>query len=325
MGDNQMNASLQIMHRFLRLQSRGVSIKKTFETLELHERGKSKVTVQAMRRRLESGDSLASVFSLLISNPQMLELLETAERGNRFMDGMEQVLQLSTMRSKLAVELKRMVRYPLIILFILLLLGAIYALYIFPKLLAMVDVEAASGVSALLLSRWFFPLLFLFFVSTLIGGVVAGRKGVRLPIRLIERGRRLYVTYLFVSELSLLQETETTVRHVISRLALETGEVAMIARRIHERMSNGVGIEAATREERLIDHEVVSLLGVGSVSGELGNLMALHRDLVFEEMERYSKRLLGKVEPMIYGVLSVMVGSLFYSLYLPVKLIMAQI
>ena len=325
MGDDPMNRSIHIMHRFLRLQSRGVSVKKTFETLELHERGKTKKTIQEMRHRLESGDSLATVFALLITNRQMLELLETAERGNRFLDGMTQVVQLSTMRSKWAAELKRMVRYPLIILFILFLLGAIYALYIFPKLLAMIDVESAGGISGLLLSKWFYPSMFLTFLITLLAGIIAGRKGFYLPVRLINRGRRLYVTYLFVSELSLLQETETTVRHVISRLALESGEVALIAKRIHERMSNGVGMEEATREEELIEHEVVSLLGVGSVSGELGHLMALHRDLVFEEMERYSKQLLGKVEPIIYAVLSVMVASLFYSLYLPVKLIMAQL
>lgn len=325
MGDDIVTPSLQIVRRFLRLQSRGVPLKKTFETLELHERGKMKKTVTLMRRSLEEGESLTGVFSLLVTERQMVELLEVAERGNHFIDGMEQVLLLSTMRARLKAELKRLIRYPMIILFILLSLGAIYSLYIFPKLLTMVDVERISGLSSVLLSRWFFPSLFTAFIGASILVFVAARRGARLPVHFVERGRRLYVTYLFVSELALLQETETSVRHVINRLAEQEGEMALIAGRIHERMSNGAGIEEAAREERLIEHEVVSLLGVGTVSGELGHLMALHRDLVFEEMERYSQHVLAKVEPALYALLSVMVASLFYSLYLPVELIMNQL
>ena len=101
--------------------------------------------------------------------------------------------------------------------------------------------------------------------------------------------------------------------------------MAEMAKRIHYRMSEGEGIEAATRCEPFIDQEVVSLLGVGSMSGELGKLMSLHRDLVFEEMEQYSRGLIEKIEPSLYGILSVMIGVLFYTLYLPVKLIMAQL
>lgn len=325
MGSRSNNQSLQIMRRFLRLESKGVPLNKAFETLELHEKGKEKAVVREMRIRLEEGESLTRVFSILISNQQMIELLETAERGNRFVDGLEQVVLLMAMRHKLKEELGRLVRYPFIIFSILLTLGAIYSLYIFPKLLAMVDVRTVDGISSVLLSRWFFPSIYLVFIISMTVFIMAGFKGVHLPIYFFERGKKLYVTYLFVSELSLLQENETTIRHIISRLAKERGEMSLIASRIHERMSNGFGIEEATRMERLIDHEVVSLLGVGTISGDLGELMSLHRDLVFEEMELYGKRVLEKVEPALYGLLSVMVASLFYTLYLPVKLIMAQL
>ena len=39
---DQMSKDLFTIRRFLRLQARGVGLKKTFETLELHERGRAK-------------------------------------------------------------------------------------------------------------------------------------------------------------------------------------------------------------------------------------------------------------------------------------------
>lgn len=241
------------------------------------------------------------------------------------MDGLSQVVLVLEMRMRLKEELKRLIRYPLIIFFILLSLGMVYALYIFPKLMGMVDVSTYSGAGSILLSKWFFPALFSVFVMLGITVYMLHRQGVELPFYIWNRGKTLYLTYLFVSELSLLQQTETNIRQIISRLANEKGEMAEMANRIHKRLSSGEGIEMAVKQERFIDYEVVSLLGVGSMSGELGELMSLHRDLVFEEMEQYSRQLIEKVEPALYGVLSVMVGTLFYTLYLPVKLIMAQL
>lgn len=322
---DQLSKELAIIRRFLRLQSRGVGLKKTLETLELHERGKMKQIIRGMRQQLEAGHPLADVFEGLVSDPRMREMLVTAERGHHFLEGLEQVLVLSTMRRNLKQELGQLARYPLVILTMLLGLGAIYALYIFPKLLTMVDVETLDGLNAILLSRWFFPGLF---VGLLVTGAVLywnGRNGRLVPLRVVERGRRLYVTYLFVSELALLSEGQGSVRQIIERLGRGDGEVASIARRMHERMSNGCELEAAARQERLLEHEVVSLFGVGTVSGELGSIMMIHRDLVFEEMELYWKQLIAKAEPMLYGFLTVMVTMIFYTIYLPVKLIMSQL
>lgn len=325
MGNASVKPPIQLIHRFLRLQSRGVSLKATMETLEYHEKGNRKADVQEMRAQLESGTSLADVFSLIITNRQLQEILMTAEQNGRFMDGLSQVVLVLEMRMRLKEELKRLIRYPLIIFFILLSLGMVYALYIFPKLMGMVDVSTYSGAGSILLSKWFFPALFSVFVMLGITVYMLHRQGVELPFYIWNRGKTLYLTYLFVSELSLLQQTETNIRQIISRLANEKGEMAEMANRIHKRLSSGEGIEMAVKQERFIDYEVVSLLGVGSMSGELGELMSLHRDLVFEEMEQYSRQLIEKVEPALYGVLSVMVGTLFYTLYLPVKLIMAQL
>ncbi len=322
---NQMNQDLFTIQRFLRLQKRGVGLKKTFETLELHERGKAKQVVRDMRLKLEQGGSLAEVFSVLVIDPRMREMLVTAERGHHFMEGLEQVLVLSTMRRNLQQELKQLTRYPLVILTMLLGLGAIYALYIFPKLLSMVDIEALDGLNAILLSRWFFPGFFVGLLVTAAGFYWNGKRGRLVPLRFIERGRRLYVTYLFVSELSLLNEGQGSIRQIIERLSLGDGEVAAIAKRMHERMSEGLELEEAARKERLLEHEVVSLFGVGTVSGELGSIMVLHRDLVFEEMELYWKQLITKMEPALYGFLTMMVTMIFYTIYLPVKLIMAQL
>ncbi|WP_214693005.1 type II secretion system F family protein [Exiguobacterium sp. s160] len=325
MGNASVKPPIQLIHRFLRLQSRGVSLKATMETLEYHETGNRKADVQEMRAQLESGTSLADVFSLIITNRQMQEILMTADRNGRFMDGLSQVVLVLEMRMRLKEELKRLIRYPLIIFFILLGLGMVYALYIFPKLMGMVDVSTYEGAGSILLSKWFFPALFSVFVMLGITVYMLHRRGVELPFYIWNRGKTLYLTYLFVSELSLLQQTETNIRQIISRLANEKGEMAEMANRIHKRLSAGEGIEMAVKQERFIDYEVVSLLGVGSMSGELGELMSLHRELVFEEMEQYSRQLIEKVEPALYGVLSVMVGTLFYTLYLPVKLIMAQL
>ncbi|MDA5559469.1 type II secretion system F family protein [Exiguobacterium sp. MMG028] len=325
MGNASVKPPIQLIHRFLRLQSRGVSLKATMETLEYHEKGNRKADVQEMRAQLEAGTSLADVFSLIITNRQMQEILMTAERNGRFMDGLSQVVLVLEMRMRLKEELKRLIRYPLIIFFILLSLGMVYALYIFPKLMGMVDVSTYDGAGSILLSKWFFPVLFSVFVMLGITVYMLHRQGVELPFYIWHRGKTLYLTYLFVSELSLLQQTETNIRQIISRLANERGEMAEMANRIHNRLSAGEGIEMSVKQERFIDYEVVSLLGVGSMSGELGELMSLHRELVFEEMEQYSRQLIEKVEPALYGVLSVMVGTLFYTLYLPVKLIMAQL
>lgn len=325
MVQSNMSKDLSVIRRFLRLQSRGVALKKTFETLELHERGKTKIILQEMRLQLEEGRPLATVFEMLVSDPRMREMLVTAERGHHFLEGLEQVLILSTMRRNLRQELVQLARYPLVILTMLLGLGAIYALYIFPKLLTMVEVETLEGVNAILLSRWFFPSLFVGLLLAGGGLYWNGRHGRLFSLRFVERGRRLYVTYLFVSELALLSEGQSSIRQIIERLARGDGEVANIARRMHDRMSGGCDLEAAARRERLLEHEVVSLFGIGTVSGELGSIMMIHRDLVFEEMELYWKQLIARAEPMLYGFLTVMVTMIFYTIYLPVKLIMSQL
>ena len=325
MVDISIEETIQVLRRYIRLQERGVPLIRTFETLELHGHGRLKTILHQMRGQLETGTSLTSVFSELIRDRQLIELLATSERTHRFLDGMRQVVLILQLNARTKREFHQLVRYPLVICCGLLLLGTIYALYVFPKLMAMVSTEHLNGWQAVLLSRWFFPSLGLGIVVIGVLLFLRAKQRQRFVLSVFEQGMRLYTTYLFVSDLSILSNEGTSLLHLLQRMKDGEGEMSQMANRIHERLGEGMSLEDAVRRERRIEYEVISLIAVSSASGQLGPMMTIHRELVFEELEQYTKRLLTKVEPVIYGGLSILVISLFYTIYLPIQLMMHQL
>ena len=325
MVDISIDETIQVLRRYIRLQERGVPLMRTVETLELHGHGRSKEVLRQMRVQLETGASLTSIFSELVQDRQLLELLATSERTHRFLDGVRQVVLILQLNARTKREFHQLVRYPLVICCGLLLLGTIYALYVFPKLIGMLSTGHINGWQAVLLSRWFFPSLGIGIVVIGVLLFLRAKRRQRFVLSVFERGMTLYTTYLFVSDLSILSNEGTSLLHLLQRMKDGEGDMSQMASRIHDRLGNGVSLEDAVRSERRIEYEVISLIAVSSASGQLGPMMAIHRELVFEELEQYTKRMLTKVEPLIYGGLSILVILLFYTIYLPIQLMMHQL
>lgn len=313
------------LRRFVRLQRAGVSSKQTLEVLVLYERPPLKQRLIDMMDHLEQGAPLVAAFEPLITDQSLYRLLVLADREGRVLHGLEQVIQVMEMKAHFKRELSQLLRYPFVIIGLLGVLGGIYSFYILPKMLGMMPDASFPWYVELFLSRSFLPI---FLSCASIAGYVAYRlvwKSGRVRVAWLVRLKRTYTTFLFVSELSLLKDGYSSVRQLFAQLADDEGIVAEIAARIHRRLMRGERLEEVLVAEEMIDSEVISLITVSAWSGELGVLMQVHRELLLDVYKGQLKQLLTKIEPFLYGLISVLVILIFYMIYLPVQLMLSTL
>jgi len=96
-------------------------------------------------------------------------------------------------------------------------------------------------------------------------------------------------------------------------------------RKVQESVRTGKSIAAPLAEEPVFPSMVVQMIAVGEDSGSLQTMLDKVADFYEEEVQSTAESLTALIEPLMIGVIGVVIGGMIVALYLPVFSIFEQI
>ena len=301
-------------------------------------------TLTGVRTTVEGGSTLANamrqypkVFDDLSTN-----MIEAGETGGI----LDIILQRLASYVEKAVKLKAAVKsaliYPVAVISLAVLIVAAllkWVVPIFANLFAGLGValplptRIVMGLSAFVAQFWWFFIL---------GGVgvVFGIKQVRKDPRgkyWMDYGMlKLPVIGILLRKIAVARFTRTLGTLITSGVPILEG-LSITARtsgnavleealmKVRKAIEEGRTIVDPLRESGVFPNMVTQMIGVGEATGAMDNMLQKIADFYEDEVDTATKDMLAMLEPVIIGVLGVMVGGIVISLYMPLFSMIAKL
>jgi type IV pilus assembly protein PilC len=87
---------------------------------------------------------------------------------------------------------------------------------------------------------------------------------------------------------------------------------------MREEVATGQALQLSMRQQGLFPHMVIQMTAIGEESGALEDMLAKVADFYEEEVDNAVDALSSLLEPLIMGIIGILVGSLVVAMYLPI-------
>jgi type IV pilus assembly protein PilC len=301
-------------------------------------------TLTGVRTTVEGGATLANAmrqypkaFDDLTTN-----MIEAGETGGILDIILQRLAQYVEKAVKLRSAVKSALIYPVaVVSMAFLVVGALlkWVVPIFANLFAGLDValplptRIVMGLSHFVGQFWWF-----FFIA--IGGGIFGVKWIRKD----PRGRywfdyallKLPILGILLRKIAVARFTRTLGTLITSGVPILEG-LSITARtsgnavleealmKVRKAIEEGRTIVDPLRECGVFPNMVTQMIGVGEATGAMDNMLQKIADFYEDEVDSATKDMLAMLEPVIIGLLGVMIGGIVISLYMPLFAMIAKL
>jgi len=293
-------------------------------------------TLNGVRTTVEGGATLANamrqypkVFDDLTTN-----MMEAGEAGG-ILDIILQRLALYVEKAvKLRAAVKSALIYPVsVVSLAFLIVGALlkWVVPIFANLFAGLNValplptRVVMGLSAFVGQFWWF---FILGIGALIFGLKQIRKHPRGRYYFDKTLLKLPVLGVLLRKIAVARFTRTLGTLITSGVPILEGltitaktsgnavlEEALL--KVRKAIEEGRTIVDPLRESGVFPNMVTQMIGVGEATGAMDAMLQKIADFYEDEVDSATKDMLAMLEPIIIGLLGVMIGGIVISLYMP--------
>ena len=308
------------------------------------ENGAFQKTLTGVRTTVEGGATLANamrqfpkVFDDLTTN-----MIEAGETGGI----LDIILQRLATYVEKAVKLRSAVKsaliYPVsVISLAVLIVGALlkWVVPIFANLFAGLGVALPLPTRIVMGLSGFVGHFWWFFILGLVGLIFGLRQ-----VRKDPRGRywmdfillKLPVVGILLRKIAVARFTRTLGTLITSGVPILEG-LSITARtsgnavleeallKVRKAIEEGRTIVDPLRESGVFPNMVTQMIGVGEATGAMDNMLQKIADFYEDEVDTATKDMLAMLEPVIIGLLGVMVGGIVISLYMPLFSMIAKL
>jgi len=301
-------------------------------------------TLTGVRTTVEGGATLANAMRLYPKafDDLTTNMIEAGETGGILDIILQRLAQYVEKAVKLRSAVKSALIYPIaVVSMAFLVVGALlkWVVPIFSNLFAGLDValplptRIVMGLSAFVGQFWWF-----FIVG--IVGLVVGIKQIRKD----RRGRywfdytllKLPILGILLRKIAVARFTRTLGTLITSGVPILEG-LSITARtsgnavleealmKVRKAIEEGRTIVDPLRECGVFPNMVTQMIGVGEATGAMDSMLQKIADFYEDEVDSATKDMLAMLEPVIIGLLGVMIGGIVISLYMPLFAMIAKL
>ncbi len=293
-------------------------------------------TLTGVRTTVEGGSTLANAMRLYpkVFDDLTTNMMEAGETGGI----LDIILQRLAAYVEKAVKLKSAVKsaliYPVaVVSMAILVVGALlkWVVPIFSNLFAGLGVSLplptriVMGLSAFVGQFWWF---FIVGAVGLVFGIKQIRKDPRgkywmdygmLKLPIIGILLRKIAVARFTRTLGTLITSGVPILEGLSITARTSGNAVLeeALMKVRKAIEEGRTIVDPLRECGVFPNMVTQMIGVGEATGAMDNMLQKIADFYEDEVDSATKDMLAMLEPVIIGLLGVMIGGIVISLYMP--------
>ncbi|MEM6512417.1 MAG: type II secretion system F family protein [Pseudomonadota bacterium] len=317
----------------------GIPLVQSFEIVgNGHENAAMQKLILAVKADVEGGSSLAEALSKhpLYFDDLFINLVEAGEQAGALETLLDKIATYKEKTEAIKKKIKKALTYPAAVLVVALIVTTILLIFVIPSF---EDLFRGFGADLPSFTRMVIDLsLFVrtkgYIIAILIGGAVFAflyfkkrsramresldRMALKMPIigpiiekASIARYARTLST-MFAAGVPLVEALES-VSGATGNIVYENGVLTM-----RDEVATGQRLQQAMENTDLFPNMVIQMIAVGEESGSLDDMSAKVADFYEEDVDNAVDNLSSLLEPMIMGILGILVGGLVIAMYLPI-------
>lgn len=294
--------------------------------------------LKKVKEEVESGSSFGSA---LEHHPKhfdhlFVNLVKAGEQAGTLETMLDKVAIYKEKMEALKAKIKKALMYPIMIILAAIIVSAIMLVFVIPQFKEIFDGMGAElpgftlwvlSISDWLQENWWMPLL-------IGGGAIYGflhakqnyppfanavdKYSLELPV--MGNILRLSAIARFCRTLSTMFSAGVPLIEALDSVAGSTGNKVYYdaSLNIKEDTSRGVQLHTAMQTTQLFPSMVLQMARIGEESGRLEEMLGKAADYYEEKVDDLVDTLSQQIEPLIMGILGVLVGGLIIAMYLPI-------
>lgn len=274
---------------------------------------------------LSDGILFADSLKLFISQDVYYQLVIAEEHGD-LQDCIGRLGQYLSMRVKQQTVLKGLLQYPIILLSMLGVLLIALKIFVFPELETWQSQDTAVennhylylvGLGLCLL----FVILLIVKVGQIWRGISTNKKVdylCRLPI--IGESYRLYYGYYLISNFSLLLSNGMGMKRICQMFSTFDSQSLLyqLGQSLNEILAEGNKPEKLLKEYSYLPLELIIFVNKGATTKELGQQLDAFANVLFKRLSKSIEKLLTMIQPLLFGIIAIVIILLYLSIMLPI-------
>lgn len=290
----------------------------------------------AIRGQVETGSALSEAFARqgTMFPPIMIHLVRAGEVGGFLDQSLESIAKMFEADVKLRQTIKSALTYPIVVLvmaIVAVIAMLIFIVPIFKNMFADLGGELPLPTQVLVVLSenmvWMLPVLI---VAGIVGAVWWSRNKYRDEVRAKVDPLRLRLPVFgllmkkiaiarFARNFSTLTKSGVPILQALAVVADTSGNwvVEQAIRKVQDSVRSGRSIAGPLGEEPVFPPMVVQMIAVGEDAGSLELMLGKIADFYDEEVQATTEQLTSLIEPLMIGVIGVIIGGMITALYMP--------
>lgn len=323
------------------LLEQGYPLEEALQLYTWEEPEEVKTSIANMKEDLRVGKKFHETLSRYRFPADVTAYVYFSEQYGSLATGLQGAGELYLKRMEMIQHLRRMLRYPVILLWMLLVISIVMLQFLFPQfneLFSSLHIELPFFTMFMLQVYRYSPFLLVLFIPLLLlllyyyyrhfrhfSAQEQMKQLYRLP--LISTLLSLFLTYYFSLQLSSMLKGGLSVYKAFS--VFETQHHFAFfqeeGREISEQLRQGIPLHEVLEKRRWYREEMKHVIQHGQVAGKLGDDLYHYSERVFSLLEEKVNRLLMTLQPTLFSFIGLLVLSMFLSVFLPMFQLMTTI
>lgn len=313
--------------------SDGYPLALAIKLLLFRQRTRVRRDLDSMTRKLEGGHSLFETLRDLHFPAEISSFIYFAEESGNLAKGLIESGEMMRRREQYRETLHRLLRYPILLLWIFGLMMFVIGHFLLPnflKLYRSLSIDLPLITKIMLFSAGhFYYLLFVLpivFLSGIAGALYIRRMTMDQKLKLVTRiplvgsYTRLYLTHIFSFHFGSLLRSGLPIRQSVTALTQKgtTPFLKFEAQRLQKALLEGRHFEQVMSEPRYYMPELTTIIHQGQLNGMLGASLYRYSGLVMAKIDEKTRVLLSLCQPALLLFVGGLVLFLFASILLPI-------
>lgn len=276
-------------------------------------------------QQMEQGTAFADSLQLFISQDIYYQLKIAEQHGN-LQQTIAQLGAFLNLKVQQQLKLKALLRYPVILLGLLGLLLLALKIFVFPEL-AVWQNDQGIITAKLTFLPWLWVgmaiVILTITILTLTKWVktsTMNRVNLLCQLPVVGKSYRQYYGYYLVTNFALLLQNGMGIKSICQMVQQfdKTSLLHQLGEVLERSLNSGQSPNRLIKQYPYLPHELIVFLNKGESITELGNELDIFSQMLFKRLIQSIERLLTLVQPLLFGVIAMVIVGMYLSIMLPI-------
>ncbi|WP_158735115.1 competence type IV pilus assembly protein ComGB [Alteribacillus sp. YIM 98480] len=323
------------------LLEQGYNLDQVLELLSWEQTAEIKQIIYDMREQLRIGSPFHEVLAQRTFPSDITAYVFFSEQCGSLSQGLQGAGELYLKRLNALTNIRRFMRYPLVLLWLLILISIVMVHFLFPQFSQLFDslhMEFPLLTLTMLHIFQYAPYMFLFIFPTLLLCFLyyikvfrhySAHKQVKILTRapFLESFIRLFLTYYFCLQFSSMLKGGLSIYEacLVFEKQHHFAFFQTEGKFLKQQLKEGHQLHAALEAAGWYRDEMKYVIQHGQASGKLGDDLFFYSEKVFQLLEEKVKKIVMAVQPVMFCFIGIVILGMFLSVFLPMFQLMTSI